>query len=67
MKNTNLLEQLVENAGLSEESAIRALATIAGYARVKYPILEGSINSYLTEELKHADPGLLLRILSEQN
>jgi hypothetical protein len=63
MENTSLLKQLVNNAGLTEAAAIKALSTIAGFAKEKYPILEGSINSYLKEEFKQANPGLISPVL----
>ncbi len=64
MENTSLLKQLVSNAGLTEEAAIKALSTITGFAKEKYPILEGSINTFLKEEFKEASPNLISRVLN---
>lgn len=64
MENTNLLEQLIEQNGLTEEQAIRSLAIVAEYGKEKFPILEGTINAYVKQEFKHANPDLVSQILN---
>lgn len=66
MDNHKLLQKLIHQTGLPEDKAIQALATIAGYAKEKFPILEGTINSYLKEEFKESNPDLLSRLLDEE-
>jgi hypothetical protein len=65
MEKETLLKKLMETAGLPEESAIKALTTIAAFAKEKFPILGGSIDSYLKEEFKQVNPDTLARVMGE--
>jgi hypothetical protein len=66
MENQRLLQQLIRNTGLSEEEALKALSIVARYTKEKFPILEGSINSYLKEEFKNADPDVVFRVFGDE-
>jgi hypothetical protein len=65
MEKETLLQQLMEKVGLPEETALKALTTFAGFAKDKFPILGGNIDSYLKEEFKKADPEILARVIGE--
>jgi hypothetical protein len=65
MENETLLKQLVERAGLPEESALKALIIIAAFAKEKFPILGGGIDSYLREEFKQVHPDTLARVIED--
>ena len=56
METGQLLRQLMETAALSEEQAARALTIVASYAKERFPILEGTINSYVKQEVRSIDP-----------
>ena len=40
-----LIEKLKTEAGLTDEQAIKAIATIKGYVVEKFPMLENAVNS----------------------
>jgi hypothetical protein len=64
MENFTLLHE-IKKSGLSEEQAVKTLSVVADYAKEKFPILEGNINSYLREEFKQADPEVVSKILGD--
>ena len=39
-----LIEKLVKEAGLSEQQAQQAIATIAGFVKEKFPMLGGAVD-----------------------
>ena len=55
MKNTSLLEKLVSETSISHKQAIDVLYIISDFAKAKLPILEGTINSFIKEEIKGND------------
>ncbi len=57
--NETSLFKLVKETGLSDEQTVKALIVVGNFAKEKFPILEGNINSYLKQEFKHADPELV--------
>jgi hypothetical protein len=65
MENATLLNRLQQCSKLSEEQAVKAMVIVADYTREKFPILEGNINSFLRQELKEVDPGLLSEIFGD--
>ncbi|MGC8749739.1 MULTISPECIES: hypothetical protein [Hydrotalea] len=40
-----LIERLVKEAGLTPEQAQKAIETIAGYVKEKFPMLGGAVNN----------------------
>ncbi|WP_298296401.1 hypothetical protein [Hydrotalea sp.] len=40
-----LIERLVTEAGLTPEQAQKAIETIAGYVKEKFPMLGGAVNN----------------------
>jgi hypothetical protein len=40
-----LIERLVKEAGLTPELAQKAIETIAGYVKEKFPMLGGAVNN----------------------
>ncbi|GHT82769.1 hypothetical protein FACS1894125_5720 [Actinomycetota bacterium] len=40
-----LIERLVAEAGLTPEQAQKAIETIAGYVKEKFPMLGGAVNN----------------------
>lgn len=59
MENTTLLRRLIEDSGLPEDKAVKALTVVADFAKERFPILEGTINAYVKQEFRHVDPNLL--------
>ncbi|HEX2532684.1 MAG TPA: hypothetical protein VHK69_03050 [Chitinophagaceae bacterium] len=57
MDNNTLLEQLVREAGLSQEQARTALGVISDYAKDRFPILKGTIETFVNRELGDAEAG----------
>lgn len=64
MENSTLFQQ-IKKTGLSEAQTIKTLSVVADYAKEKYPILEGNINSYLRNEFRQADPEILCQLFDE--
>ena len=56
MRN-NLLKE-IEATGISEEQAVKALSIVAKFATERFPILEGSIKTYLKTEFRNIKYGL---------
>ena len=65
-ENCGLLQQ-IKKLGLTEEQAIKALAVAASFAKEKFPILQGNINSYIKQELKQADPYIVERVFDDNS
>lgn len=54
-----LLTRLKENAGLSDEQAIKALETIKDFVKEKFPMLGGAVENLFGGKGKDEDePGL---------
>lgn len=66
MESASLLNRLKQCSGLSEEQAIRVLSMVTDYAKEKFPILEGTINSFLRKEFRMIRPDLLIKIFGGQ-
>jgi hypothetical protein len=62
MNNTSLLSR-IQASGISLEQSIKALSIITEIAKQKYPILEGSINSFLKKEFSDVDSRLIEKII----
>lgn len=39
-----LVDRLVQDAGLTEEQAKKAIASVMGYVKEKFPMLEGAVD-----------------------
>ena len=59
MENTTLLNHLIENSGLPEDKAVKALTVVANFAKERFPILEGTISAYIKHEFRYINPDLL--------
>jgi hypothetical protein len=55
MKNSSLLDTLMNDAGLSKDQAISTLLIVTDFAKERFPILRGNINSFLNDELESKD------------
>lgn len=66
MESASLLNRIKKSSGLSEEQAIKVLSMVADYAKEKFPILEGSIDSFLRKEFRMIRPDLLIKIFGSQ-
>jgi hypothetical protein len=51
MSNNNLVDLLTRQADLNKDQAIQTLYIITSYAKEKYPILRGTIDIFLRDEL----------------
>jgi hypothetical protein len=64
MNNTSLLNR-IQASGISLEQSVKALSIISEIAKQKYPILEGTINSFLRKEFGDVDRRLLEKIIDD--
>jgi hypothetical protein len=55
----------IQASGISLEQSIQALTIVGEIAKRKYPILEGTINSFLNEEFRAVDSDLTEKILNK--
>ena len=44
-----LVERLVEEAGITPEQAIKAIAALSGYVKEKFPMLGGAVDNLFGE------------------
>jgi hypothetical protein len=51
MTNNSLLNNLITEAGLTKEQAMRSLITITDFAKECYPILRGNIGQFVEAEM----------------
>ena len=56
MEQPTLLTFLQSEAGLSPDQAARALSLISEYAKERFPVLEGTIESLVCRETGKAQP-----------
>jgi hypothetical protein len=63
VENSSLLNK-IQASGISLEQSIRALSIVSNVAKEKYPILEGTINSFLKKEFSQVDSELIERIFN---
>jgi hypothetical protein len=64
VKNTSLLDR-IQSTGISLEQSIKALSIVSEMAKNKYPILEGTINSFLRKEFSDVDSSLIEKIIDD--
>ena len=63
MENSSLLNK-IQASGISLEQSIRALSIVSNVVKEKYPILEGTINSFLKKEFSQVDSELIERVFN---
>lgn len=51
MKNDSILQQLTQSANLTRQQAEAVLTVVSDFAKERFPILEGTINSFVYQEL----------------
>jgi hypothetical protein len=64
VNNTSLLNR-IQASGISLEQSVKALSIISKMAKQKYPILEGTINSFLRKEFSDVDSRLIEKIIDD--
>jgi hypothetical protein len=63
LKNSTLLNE-IQASGISLEQSVKALCIVSDVAKQKFPILEGTINSFLKKEFSEVDIDIIAKILS---
>jgi len=51
-----LIDRLMKEAGLSAEQATKAIQTIAGFVKSKFPMLEGAVDQIFAAGKQDEDP-----------